>query len=74
MAQLWDPLTYDNLMAGTVAHFEQQERRPFGDIAAIEGPGVDGRQSEAGGTPFTPADLASSAPHKTRPLPKPVSG
>ena len=40
MAQLWDPLTYDNLMAGTVAHFEQQERRPFSDIAAIEGPGI----------------------------------
>ena len=40
MPDLWDPLTYDNLMAGTVAHFEKQGRRPLGDIAGVEGPGI----------------------------------
>ncbi len=40
MSELWDPLTYDNLMAGTVAHFEKQERIPLGDIAGVEGPGI----------------------------------
>ena len=27
-------------MAGTVAHFEEQERRPLDDIAEVEGPGI----------------------------------
>ena len=40
MPDLWDPLTYDNLMAGTVAHFEGQERRPLDDIAGVEGAGI----------------------------------
>ncbi len=40
MPDLWDPLTYDNLMAGTVAHFEEQEQRPLVDSAGIEGPGI----------------------------------
>ena len=40
MPDLWDPLTYDNLMAGTVAHFEKQERRSLEDISGIEGPGI----------------------------------
>ena len=40
MPDLWDPLTYDNLMAGTVSHFEKQEPRPLGDIAGVEGPGI----------------------------------
>ena len=40
MPTLWDPLTYDNLMAGTVAHFEKQERRSLEDIEAIKGPGI----------------------------------
>ena len=40
MPGLWDPLTYDNLMAGTVAHFEEQERKPLEDIAGVEGPGI----------------------------------
>ena len=40
MPSLWDPLTYDNLMAGTVAYFETQEQRPLGDVSAAEGPGI----------------------------------
>ncbi len=40
MPDLWDPLTYENLMAGTVAHFEEQEQRPLDDIAGIDGPGI----------------------------------
>ena len=40
MPELWDPLTYENLMAGTVAHFEEQERRPLDDIAGVDGPGI----------------------------------
>ena len=40
MPKLWDPLTYDNLMAGTVAHFEEQERRPLDNFAEVEGPGI----------------------------------
>ena len=40
MPPLWDPLTYENLMAGTVAYFETQERRPLGDVTAVEGPGI----------------------------------
>jgi len=38
--ELWDPLTYDNLMAGTVAHFETQERIPLNDLAGVQGPGI----------------------------------
>ena len=40
MPPLWDPLTYENLMAGTVAYFETQKRRPLGDVTAVEGPGI----------------------------------
>ena len=40
MPELWDPLTYETLMAGTVAHFEKQEQRPLDDIAGISGPGI----------------------------------
>ena len=40
MPDLWDPLTYENLMAGTVAHFEEQEQRPLDDIAGVDGPGI----------------------------------
>ena len=40
MPELWDPLTYETLMAGTVSHFEKQELRPLGDIAGVEGPGI----------------------------------
>ena len=40
MPDLWDPLTYETLMAGTVAHFEAQEQRPLDDIVGVEGPGI----------------------------------
>ena len=40
MPGLWDPLTYDNLMAGTVAHFEEQEQKPLDDILGVQGPGI----------------------------------
>ena len=40
MSSLWDPLTYDNLMAGTVAYFETQEQRPLSDVSEVEGPGI----------------------------------
>ncbi|MCY4023472.1 MAG: Eco29kI family restriction endonuclease [Anaerolineaceae bacterium] len=40
MTRLWDPLTYENLMAGTVAHFEEQTQHPLSDIGSIWGPGI----------------------------------
>ena len=40
MPNLWDPLTYENLMAGTVAHFEKQGLKPLETSVDIEGPGI----------------------------------
>ena len=40
MPDLWDPLTYENLMAGTVAYFEEQKQHPLNDIGSIWGPGI----------------------------------
>ena len=40
MPELWDPLAYENLMAGTVAHFEKQERIPLESVAGVKGPGI----------------------------------
>ena len=40
MTKLWDPLTYENLMAGTVAHFEKQPLQPLMASDAIEGSGI----------------------------------
>ena len=42
MTTLYDPLTYDNLMAGLALHFEQLPRRPLTTTvgADVEGPGV----------------------------------
>lgn len=40
MPVLWDPLTYENLMAGTVAHFEKQEPFSLAGELSIEGPGI----------------------------------
>ncbi len=40
MPDLWDPLTYDNLMAGTVVHFEKQNRCPLNEAIYVEGPGI----------------------------------
>ena len=40
MPDLWDPLTYETLMAGTVAHFETQGLEPLASNITIEGPGI----------------------------------
>ena len=40
MPELWNPLTCDTLMAGTVAHFEKQERIPLESVAGVQGPGI----------------------------------
>ena len=43
MAELYDPLTYDNLMAGLALHFQRRPQRPLAAIEEdkIEGTGVD---------------------------------
>ena len=40
MSNLYDPLTYDNLMAGMVLQFEQQLLNRLGDPINIYGPGI----------------------------------
>lgn len=43
MTELYDPLTYDNLMAGLSLQFRQRDSRPLaavGDDATVRGPGV----------------------------------
>lgn len=41
MPTLWDPLTYENLMAGTVAHFKTQDLVPLASHATVQrGPGI----------------------------------
>lgn len=40
MPYLWDPLTFDNLMAGTVLQFERQEQKLLHSLSGIEGSGV----------------------------------
>lgn len=40
MADLYDPLTYDNLMAGLVLHFERQPVKPLSAFDDVEGPGI----------------------------------
>lgn len=40
MPVLWDPLTYENLMAGTVAHFDKQELFSLAGELSLEGPGI----------------------------------
>lgn len=37
---LYDPLTYDNLMAGLVMHFETQAKERLDSVAGVEGPGI----------------------------------
>lgn len=37
---LYDPLTYDNLMAGLVMHFEKQATERLDSVAGVEGPGI----------------------------------
>ena len=38
--ELYDPLTYDNLMAGMVSHFEKQTIERLDTIVNIPGPGI----------------------------------
>lgn len=40
MSLLWDPLTYENLMAGTVAYFEEQSKHSLEEVGSIWGPGI----------------------------------
>lgn len=40
MSGLYDPLTYDNLMAGLVVHFERRPRVRLSDVTDIHGPGI----------------------------------
>ena len=37
---LYDPLTYDNLMAGLVVHFERQPLARIADVTGVRGPGI----------------------------------
>ena len=37
---LYDPLTWENLMAGVIAHFERQECTPLTDAVDAQGPGI----------------------------------
>ena len=37
---LYDPLTYNNLMAGLILHFERQNRKRLDTIEGVEGPGI----------------------------------
>ena len=37
---LYDPLTYDNLMAGLTAHFEKQAKVRLNQAKGIQGPGI----------------------------------
>lgn len=61
MADLYDPLTYQNLMAGVVVHFERQRTEPLDTLTKMEGPGIyslyyqgglDVYQSVAGSQPI----------------------
>ena len=38
--ELYDPLTYDNLMAGMVSHFEKQAMEDLQSIEDAKGPGI----------------------------------
>ncbi len=38
--ELYDPLTYDNLMAGMVLQFEKQPLEPLKSIEIASGPGI----------------------------------
>ena len=40
MNVLYDPLTYDNLMAGLIVHFERQPRVQLAAVADVGGPGI----------------------------------
>ena len=40
MAELYDPLTYDNLMAGLALRFRQRPQQRLATVDEVEGPGV----------------------------------
>lgn len=40
MTDLYNPLTYDNLMIGLVAHFEKQRTERLDRLPAVQGPGI----------------------------------
>ena len=40
MTELYDPLTYDNLMAGTILEFERRPLLRLADDIAVRGPGI----------------------------------
>ena len=40
MTDLYDPLTYDNLMAGLIVYFERQPRVTLPAVADVGGPGI----------------------------------
>ena len=40
MTILYDPLTYDNLMAGLIVSFERQTRLKLAQVADVQGPGI----------------------------------
>ncbi len=40
MTDLYDPLTYDNLMAGLIVHFERQARVGLSAVPDVRGPGI----------------------------------
>ena len=40
MTNLYDPLTYDNLMAGTVLEFERRPLLRLADDISVRGPGI----------------------------------
>ncbi len=40
MTTLYDPLTYDNLMAGLVLYFMKQKKVGLDQASGIEGPGI----------------------------------
>ena len=40
MADLYDPLTYENLMAGVIVRFERQRAEPLASPTRVPGPGI----------------------------------
>ena len=40
MTDPYDPLTYDNLMAGLALHFQQRTQQCLATVDEVEGPGV----------------------------------
>ena len=66
MPELWDPLTYDTLMAGTVAHFEKQERIPLESVAGVQGPGIYALYYEGVMAEYRPIYAGKAVPKGSR--------